>query len=198
MMLEALAVPAINRLLRANAWALDKLRPHAGKAALFTSAPFELKFMVTETGELRGAPREMPAATTVAVTPGVLLRFAARDESAWNAAQVSGDMDFAAAIDYVRRNLSWDYEEDLAYVFGDIGAHRLGRVVRELDRWGRATVFNLGQAFVEYSTHEQPVLASARAVELFNSEVDEVRDQVSRLEKRIQLVSQRLSGTGTA
>src|SRR3982751_659368 len=175
-MLEVLAVPAINRLLRSNTWALEKLTAHAGKTALLTSPPFELKLMVTETGEVRDATRETPADTTIAVTPGVLLRLAARDEGAWNAAHVSGDMEFAGAIDYVRRHVSWDYEEDLSRIFGDIGAHRIGRAVRELDRWGRATVLNLAQAFAEYSTHEQPMLASARAVEGFNSEVDEVRD----------------------
>ena len=111
---------------------------------------------------------------------------------------MTGDMDFAAAFDYVRRHLSWDYEEDLSHFLGDIGAHRVGRVVRELDRWGRAAVLNVGQALAEYSTHEQPMLASARAAEAFNSEVDEVRDHLSRLEKRIELISRRLSGTGSA
>jgi ubiquinone biosynthesis protein UbiJ len=197
-MLEALAVPAINRLLRGNTWALERLESHAGKTVLLTSPPFELKLVVADTGEVRTATREAPPDATIAVTPGVLLRLAARDEEAWSAAQVTGDMDFAGAIDYVRRHLSWDFEEDLSYVFGDIGAHRIGRAVRELDRWGRATLLNLGQTLAEYSTHEQPMLASARAIEAFNSEVDEVRDHLSRLEKRIELLSRRLSGTGPA
>jgi ubiquinone biosynthesis protein UbiJ len=196
-MLEALSVPAINRLLRSNTWALEKLKAHAGKTALLASPPFEMKLTVTETGEVRAAARETSADATIAVTAGVLLRLAARDEGAWSAAQVTGDMDLAGAIDYVRRHISWDYEEDLSHVLGDIGAHRVARVVRELDRWGRATVLNLGQTLTEYATHEQPMLASARAVELFNNEVDEVRDHLSRLEKRIELLSRRLSGTGT-
>jgi ubiquinone biosynthesis protein UbiJ len=125
---------------------------------------------------------------SIDVSPGVLLRVLARDESAWSAAHVTGDMEFAGAIDYLRRNLVWDYEEDLSHVLGDIGAHRVARAVRELDRWGRAAVLNLGQALAEYSTHEQPLLASARAVDQFLSDVDELRDHTARLEKRIELL----------
>jgi len=195
-MFEPLAVPAISRLLRANAWALDKLRPHAGKTALLACAPFELRLTVLDTGEVAAAAAGGTAPeVTITVTPGALLRLAARDESAWNAAQVSGDVDFAAAIDYVRRNLEWDYEEDLSRLFGDVAAHRIGGAVREIDRWGRAAALNLGQAFAEYSMYERPLLASRRAVDEFNREVDEVRDHAARLEKRIELLRRRLSGT---
>jgi ubiquinone biosynthesis accessory factor UbiJ len=187
-MFEALAVPAINRLLRGNTWALEKMKAHAGKTALLTSAPLELRLTVIDSGEVRPASADAVADVTIAASPGVVLRVLARDEGAWSAAHVSGDMDFAAAIDHLRRNLLWDYEEDLSHVFGDIGAHRVARAVRELDRWGRAAVQNLGHAFAEYATYEQPMLASARAVDQFASDVDELRDHIARIEKRIELL----------
>src|SRR5689334_6670369 len=179
-MLEALAVPAINRLLMANAWAMEKLKSHAGKTALVTSPPLQLKLTVTEEGTLRAAARAVTPDVTIAVTPGLLLALAARDESAWGAAHIAGDVEFAGTIDYVRRHLSWDYEETLSHFLGDIGAHRVGRVIRGLDRWGRTAVVNLGQTFAEYSTHEQRMVASAPAVDEFNRDVDEIRDAVSR------------------
>lgn len=190
-MFEPLAVPAINRLLRANAWALGKLEIHAGKTVLLACPPFELRLTILETGELTAAPRDAIPHVTITATPGSLLRLAARDESAWNAAQVSGDVQLAAAIDYLRRNLEWDYEEDLSRVFGDIAAHRIAGAVREIDRWGRAAALNLGQAFAEYSTYERPLVASRRAVDEFNREVDEMRDHAERLEKRIELLRRR-------
>src|SRR5687768_5146927 len=119
-MFEPLAAPAISRLLRGNAWALERLREHASKTAHLTCPPFELKLIVLDTGQVEAAPANALPDVTIAVTPGVLLRFAARDESAWSAAQVTGDVQFASAIDYVARNLQWDYEEDLSRLFGDI------------------------------------------------------------------------------
>jgi len=193
-MFEPLATPALNRLLRANAWALDKLRPHAGKTAVLSSPPLELRLTVLESGEIAAAAPASEAQVTIKTPPGVLLRLAARDESAWNAAEITGDVQFAAAIDYVRRNLAWDYEEDLSRIFGDVAAHRIAGAVREIDRWGRATVRNLAQTWVEYATYEQPVLVSASALDSFNREVDEVRDHAARLEKRIELIKRRLAG----
>jgi ubiquinone biosynthesis accessory factor UbiJ len=192
-MFEALAVPAINRLLRSNTWALDQLKPHVGKTALLTSAPLEIRLSVSESGEVLAAVPDAGPDVTIEVSPGLLLRMLARDESAWSAARVTGDMEFAGAIDHLRRNLVWDYEEDLSHLLGDIGAHRVASAVRELDRWGRAAVQNLGHAFAEYSIYEQPMLASARAVDQFLSDVDELRDDAARLEKRIELLERGLS-----
>jgi ubiquinone biosynthesis protein UbiJ len=190
-MFEPLAVPAINRLLRANAWALEKLASHAGKTVLLASPPLELRVTIADTGELAAAARHTPPHVTITATPGSLLRLAARDETAWNAALVSGDVQLAATIDYVRRNLEWDYEEDLSRVFGDIAAHRIAGAVREVDRWGRAAAVNLSHAFAEYATYERPLVASRQAVDEFNREVDEVRDHAERLEKRIALLRRR-------
>jgi ubiquinone biosynthesis protein UbiJ len=191
-MFETLLVPAVNRLLRADTWALEKLRAHAGKTVRCVCLPADLTFALTASGELAPAPPGATPDATISVTPGVALRLAARDDSAWNAAQVSGDVQLAAAVDYVRRHLEWDYEEDLSRVFGDIAAHRMAQGLRELDAFGRSAVVKLAEAFSEYSTHEQPTLALRRAVEAFNREVDEVRDDAARLEKRLELARRHL------
>lgn len=194
-MFEALAVPAINRLLRDNVWATDALRVHSGKTAVLSSPPFQLRLAVLDSGEVAPAAADAEPHVKITAAPGVLLRLAARDASAWNAAQVDGDMQFAAAIDHVRRNLDWDYEEDLSRIFGDVAAHRMAGAMRDIDRWGRTTVRNLAQNVVEYATYENPVLVSASSLDAFNREVDEVRDETARLEKRIEIIQRQLAAT---
>ena len=191
-MLETLTLPAVNRLLRSNPWAIDKLRTHAGKTVAVTCAPARFAATITVEGDLAAPlPGTAPDAT-IAVTPGLLMRMAARDDTAWRDAQVSGDVDLAAAIDYVARNISWDYEEALSRVFGDVAAHRLAGAVRELDRWGRTTMLNLAHASAEYATYERPMIASAVELERFSRDVDAIRDDTARLEKRIELLSRKL------
>jgi ubiquinone biosynthesis protein UbiJ len=194
-MLEALALPPLNRLLRTHTWALDRLRAHAGKTAFVTCRPLELRFSVTPTGELASALPDTAPDVAIGVTPGILLRAAARDSHAWGAAEVTGDAEFAEAIDYVRRNLQWDYEEDLSRIFGDIAAHRLASLAQQLDLWGRDTALKVGRTFAEYVTYERPLVASAHAVEQFNRQVDTLRDDAERLEKRLELLRRRLSGS---
>ena len=187
-MFEPLALPVLNRLLRANTWALDRLRAHAGKTALLECPPFALRLAVLDSGELASAAAEAANDVTIRATPPLLLRLAARDETAWSEAQVSGDVELAAAIDYVRRNLRWDFEEALSRVIGDIAAHRVGDAARRFESWGRETALSLGRAAAEYSTYESPLVASAQALEEFIRGVDEVRDQAERLEKRLALL----------
>ena len=187
-MFEPLVVPAINRLLRTNSWTVEKLRPHAYKTALLISAPFELRLTVLETGEVAAAPRDVQPDVTINMNSAAVLRAAADPESIWRDAQISGDTEFAGAIDYLRRNIRWDFEEDLSRIVGDIPAHRMVEGMRELERWGRGAALNLGRALAEYATYERPLIASARALEEFNREVDEMRDAVERLEKRLEIL----------
>jgi ubiquinone biosynthesis protein UbiJ len=155
--------------------------------------PTTLRLRVTDSGELAPASRDETPATVIDVTPGLLLRMAARDSTAWTAARASGDMELASAIDYVRSNLRWDYEDDLSRIFGDVAAHRMGNAARAFDRWARASSLNLAQAAAEYAMYEQPTLANRAAVDAYNREVDVVRDDVARLEKRISLLTQQMS-----
>ena len=191
-MFETLTFPAINRLLRSNAWALEKLRPHAGKTLLVSCPPARVATTITIEGDLAPAIAEAVPDATIALTPGVLMRLAARDEAAWREAQVTGDVEFVTAIDYVRRNLRWDYEEALSRVFGDVAAHRMASAARELDAFARGTLLNLAHAAAEYATYENPVLASANELERFSRDVDAVRDDTARLEKRIALLARKL------
>jgi ubiquinone biosynthesis protein UbiJ len=192
-MLESLTLPAVNRLLRANGWALDKLRPHARKVAVVSCPPFRVRVMVTPDGELARVSGDAAPDVTIEVTPGLMMRAAARDATAWRDAKVTGDVELAGAIDYVARNLTWDFEEDLSRVVGDVAAHRIGTAARQLDRWGRDAAMNLAHAAAEYVTFESPLLASAGELERFNREVDTLRDDAERFEKRLALLALRVA-----
>ena len=149
--------------------------------------PLAMLIGITETGEAAAAPPESTPDVTIRLTPGIMLRLAARDASAWNDIAVEGDPQLAAALNHVARNLRWDVEEDLSRVVGDIAAHRMVESGRKLDHWGRQGADNLARSFAEYWTEEQPLIASRLEVDAFNRDVDVLRDDVARLEKRLEL-----------
>lgn len=185
-MFEAVAAPVLNRLLGANSWAREKLAQHAGKTVLLESPPFSLRLTLRADGSVAAAAADATADARIQASPALLVRLLARDESAWGEAAVTGDVELAAAIDSVRRHLRWDYEEDLSRFVGDIAAHRIAGGVRALESWVRDGALNLGRAVAEYAVHESPLIAGPEAVEEWVREVDEVRDTVERLEKRIE------------
>lgn len=180
------AAAAINHFLRGASWARDALKRFAGSTARFDLAPLALSLTVLESGEVAPAAPDAAPAVTVRLTPGLMLRLAARDESAWRDVALSGDTEFGAAIHHVARNLRWDVEEDLSRIFGDVAAHRMARTGRTVQRWGEQAFENTGRSFAEYWTEEQPLIAAARDIEEFNGAVDQLRDDAARLEKRVE------------
>ncbi len=185
-MFDPAAIAFINHLLRGASWAREDLGRFAGRTARFEAAPFALSLTVLDSGEVALAAADAAPAVIVKLTPGLMLRLAARDEAAWREIEIGGDTDFAAAINHVARNLRWDVEEDLSRLFGDIAAHRMAETGRTLQRWGRQALDNTGRSFTEYWTEEQPLIAGARDLEAFNRAVDELRDDAARLEKRAE------------
>ena len=176
----------LNHLLRANSWARERLLPHAGRVACIDNPPFSFLMTVTAGGDIADAARDAVPDVTLRVTPGLMLRLMARDTSAWNEVRVDGNPEFATAIHYIVRNLRWDIEEDLSRVVGDIAAHRMLETGRKISAWGRQGADNVARSFAEYWTEERPLLASRGDVEQFNRDVDALRDDVARLEKRVE------------
>ena len=77
-MLDAVFIPATNRLLRRNSWALQRLQACAGKTARIESPPFGVSFAVLDNGELAAAAPGATPDATMTFSPGVMLRVLAR------------------------------------------------------------------------------------------------------------------------
>jgi ubiquinone biosynthesis accessory factor UbiJ len=184
-MLDAAFVAPINHVLRAAPWALAKLSAHAGKTALFKLGPASFRYTVTDSGEVRASAGDAQPNAEFIVTPGLLAR-AVADRDALNEAQVSGDSAFAADIAYVAKYLSWDAEEDLSKVIGDIAAHRVASGARAANHWRAQAQRSVMEAAKDYLTEERAVLAKRESIETFLHEVDRLRDDTARLEKRVE------------
>jgi ubiquinone biosynthesis protein UbiJ len=57
---------------------------------------------------------------------------------------------------------------------------------RALQRWGEQSVENVARSFAEYWTEERPLIVPARELDEFNRAVDTLRDDLARLEKRVE------------
>lgn len=183
--LDVLIGAPLNHLLRGNGWARDSLKPYAGKTVCVRCLPFVASLRILDSGEVTPASAVAPADAILAVTPGLLLRMAARDDTAWRDIAIEGDTALAGAINHLWRHLRWDVEEDLSRVFGDIAAHRMTGSARAMAQWAKMSGENLMRSFTEYWTEERPAVAAGNDLAGFASDVDLLRDDVARLEKRI-------------
>ena len=177
---------AVNHVLRGSPLALERLRPHAGRTVAFHVGPFALALTVQTTGEVAAAMPGAPRDLDVRVSPFLVPRLVAREEAAFGAIEMQGDAELARDVSFLVRNLSWDVEEDLSRVVGDIAAHRMVGAARGLARWSRDASLRMAQGAAEYWTEESPLVASRVKVEGFGRDVSELRDAVARLEKRVE------------
>ena len=180
---------AINHVLRSASWARDKLAPFAGRVVRFDVPPFSANLEILANGEVAASSAD--AATTFKLTPALGVRMAAADPDAWREVESSGDMALAREILTIAQNLRWDVEEDLSRIFGDIIAHRLANAGRALAQWQRDSAASLVRQAAGYWTEERPLIAARPDIEQFGRDVDTLRDDVARVEQRIEQLARK-------
>ncbi len=187
--MQALPAPlmtAVNHLLGQASWARDKLAPFAGHAAQIKIPPFEASFLIGEDGCISVATAEADLEVSISLPTSTPLLALQGKEAVMRAARIEGSAEFAEALGFVIRNLRWDAEEDLSKLVGDIAAHRIVAGTREFAAWQQQAAQNLAENFAEYFTEEQPLIARQADIAEFSAGIDHLRDDVARLEKRLQ------------
>lgn len=193
---SALAARAINRLTAATPLARERLARFAGKSAAFRVGPLPVVLTVQTTGEVLPAVEGAARDLEMRISPFLLPRLAAQDESAYRDVETSGDIEFAGEVAFLAKHLKWDVEEDLSRVVGDAAAHGLVTAARDAAAWGKDASQRLAAGAAEYWTEEDPLIASRVKVEGYIAGVSELRDAVERLDKRIAALESRLSVPG--
>src|SRR5665647_1651564 len=185
-MFKQISTRILNHLIRQNAWARALLLPYAGKTVRFNIVPLTATLIVLEDGGLAMAGEATEPDTSVTLPPTAALRLLAGDEAANTLITLEGDSELASAISKVLRNMSWEYEEDLSHVIGDIPAHQLAEFGRRVTTESKRQVISLAGMFAEYWQEEQPLIAKKRHVQQFVKDVDTLREDVERLAKYME------------
>ena len=193
-MLASVSLAPLNHFLPSKSWAGKRLQPYVGKTVrLCISSFFNIVLTVQTSGELSAAMSSATVDTTITLTPGLLLRLLAHDEEAYRKISISGDSVFAEELLCISKNLHWDVEQDLSRIMGDILAHRVVRISKDLKQWHNKTIRNLSETLVEYWMEEQPLLAKSVRVHEFICEVGALKDDVEQLEKRVEKINKVVS-----
>ena len=148
-------------------------------------------------GRIRVGPRDdtLDADVTIRGAPLSLMRFvlAGDREKLILGEEVSlhGDIALATRLQQIAARMDIDFEEAIAERIGDIPAHEIVRGMRGLGGWMRAAGTALLEDVSEYLRYEVAVMPSTGDVERFAHAVDEIRDDVERLEARVARLERR-------
>jgi len=185
----------INHVLGREPWACTELAKHAGKTILVQLSFGRLCFEINPAGCLEvlkevdsptlALELSTKAMSDLAASPGNL------KEQAFKAVKITGDADLAQLIGRLAGQLRWEYEEDLARVVGDAPANFAVRQGKKLVSATRSAASDLLDNVVEYVSEERKILLNKRDFMVRKSELNDLRDSIDRLEKRIQLIEQK-------
>lgn len=192
-MFKPLLTRLLNHLVNQNSWARQQLQPYSGKIVRFNMPPVSVTLTVLEDGGLAAAGDTAVPDANVTMPPSVAVRLLANDDTANTLVTLEGDTELAATLSKVLRGMRWEYEEDLSRIIGDAPAYELAQFGRKAVAGVRKQTVNLAEMLVEYWQEEQPMLAKKRHVAQFVRDVDILREDTERLEKRMEKLAATLN-----
>lgn len=185
----------INHVLGSEPWAMGQLANHAGKSILLQFPFGDLCCEITPAGLLQVLKESDSPSLTLEVSAKALNDLAGSSgslrEQAFKAVKITGDADLAQLIGRLAGQLRWEYEEDLARIVGDAPAHFVVKQGKKFVSATQSAASDLLDNVVEYLSEEKKVLLHQRDMVIRKAELNDLRDAVDRMEKRIQLLEQK-------
>ena len=185
----------VNHVLASEPWAMAELSPHVGKSICLNLPMGQMAVEITPQGKIAALDSTDQASLLLEVSAqalsGLLASSGNLRDQAFKAVKISGDADLAQLIGRLVSQVRWEYEEDLANWVGDAPANFAVRQAKTMVKAGQAATKDFLQNVVEYVSEERKILLNKRDFMIRKNELNELRDSVDRIEKRIALLEQK-------
>lgn len=189
---------AMNQVLQLDEDTVARLARLQGKVIAIEFSGLDVAlYLIPESEKLTVYGRfEGDADTVLRGTPMAMMRMGlvkhAGDVLFAGDVEISGDVELGQEFSEILDGLDIDWEEHLSHLTGDLVAHKVGNLVRDVFAWGQQTIDTLGQDAGEYLQEESDTLPNRDEVEAYLSQIDVLRTDVDRLEARVQRLQSRL------
>ncbi|WAL83588.1 SCP2 sterol-binding domain-containing protein [Pandoraea sp. XJJ-1] len=189
----------VNHLLAREPWARDRLRHHIGASARLAMSAIDLRLRVGDDGYLVAADANLSCDVSIAAPPAALADFAGGGQAAvMRHVKIEGDAEFANTVSYLAQHLRWDVAEDLSKVIGDAAAHRVTETGKAAVAGARRTGGTLARSLADYLVEENPLLVGRGRLDAMRSGIGTLRDDLARLEKRLEKLERQTAGRDAA
>jgi ubiquinone biosynthesis protein UbiJ len=192
-MFKPLVARFLQHITQQNNWSRQHLMPFASKVVQFEVAFIKTNLLILEDGSLGISPTNTPPDAIIYASPSLLVRILSGDENAKRQIKIDGDIHLATELGKILQLMRWDIEEDLSQIIGDIAANKTVAASKKAFGVAKDQSINLAEMLTEYWQEENPILAKKRHITQFNAEVDNLRNDVARFEKRLEILSKKLA-----
>lgn len=172
--------------MQQNRWAGPRLQPYAHSHICLDFKVAQVMLTVLSNGELTIAGEIGTAEATIHLPPSLVMRLLRQDPQAHSLIKIEGNSALGMEIGKIMAAIRWDVEEDLSIVVGDLAAFEVVKLSQQTMQHLHTKAKNLGDMLVEYWQEEQPLLAKKNHIAQFNQAVDQLREDIDRLQQRVE------------
>lgn len=184
--LNRLLCLSLNHLIKQESWAIPRLRAFSGTHISIIGLPLAITLAIDEHGLFSSSQTSDHPDVTLTLPVDALGRGLLSPEQLASSIKISGSVDLAETLGFIFRNLRWDIESDLANFIGDIPAHRISRIGANLYSQTTEGIQRLGLNLIEFAHGNSSLLVADSELTQFGHNVDQLRDDLARLEQRIR------------
>ena len=192
--LTAAIEAALNRYISLDPEALSKFASLEGKVIAIEIKPgIQTLFLFPSTdGFMVLSDFDGEADATISGSPVALTKLGLADDPKdilfSGEVELRGDTRIANQLSRILSQLDIDWEELLARNIGDIAAHKVGNVFRDVNQWFKRSTKSVCLDAGEYLQEESHLSPSNAELRKFVSQVDELREGVDRLAAKINIL----------
>lgn len=185
----------INHYLALDPEMLDKVAAFNGKVIKLEMTGVNKAFYMFpgDTGIQLKAEYDGPVDTVLSGSPVSLFKMGlvsnAADLLLKGEVEISGDTRLGHQFKNVFSQMEIDWSGPLANLVGDSFAYQLQQSAKRLDLWRKESVKSVSTSVSEYLQEESRDVVTETELEIFNNAVDQLRDDVDRLQAKIKLLS---------
>ena len=185
----------INRYLALDPEMLDKMAAFSGKVIkleiIGISTP--LYMLPDSNGMQIRTEHEGEADTILRGTPISLFKMGLVSNAATlllkGDVEISGDTRLGHQFKNVFSQMDIDWTEPLAELVGDTLAYQIQQSGKKITGWGRGVFESATMSFSEYLQEESRDAVTETELNIFNADVDQLRNDVDRLQAKINALS---------
>jgi ubiquinone biosynthesis protein UbiJ len=115
----------------------------------------------------------------------------AEDRLRGSSIRIAGDAEIAQRFRDLLQHSQPDFEEELSRVVGDVAAHQVANIARNVFDWGRKAADSFSTNVAEYLQEEGRDVPSRVEVEEYLEAVDQLREATDRFEARVSRAESR-------
>ncbi len=178
----------VNKVLSLDEETVALLATLAGNVIEIDVLDTEFRMFILPSGKGVTLETDYEGKADVAIkgTPSALLGMISAEKIGAGDVEINGNVELAKKFQSILRDVEIDWEEYLSQFVGDIAAHKIGNFLRRVSRFAKESGKTIGMDISEYLRYEKEALLDKSEVDEFNQAVDNIRDDVERLQKRLE------------